>query len=133
MRCQCLRFIIIDEISMVSAELLAQLDLILRKVVRARSGYRRRCSDGSIRAFGGINVITFGDWWQLRPVRNTAIFSNRMLRPSGMAAAGLDLFWGTGPDAIRCLKELTRPMRCEDVWYNSVLAMCRQGALSFDT
>ena len=102
-RCQCLRFIIIDEISMVSAELLAQLDLILRKVVRARSGYRRRCSDGSIRAFGGINVITFGDWWQLRPVKQTALFEQPSNAKSGSAFEGVQLICMGVPRLSRLL------------------------------
>ena len=36
--CQSLRFIFIDEVSMVSAELFAQLSRIVQKVVRVRSG-----------------------------------------------------------------------------------------------
>ena len=46
-RCQCLRFIIIDEISMISGELLTVLESLVTRVVRARSGYKRR-ADGSI-------------------------------------------------------------------------------------
>ena len=45
-RCQCLRFILIDEISMVSCELLTTLESIVTRVVRIRSGYKRR-ADGS--------------------------------------------------------------------------------------
>eukprot|EP00973_Karenia_brevis_P067337 9366457-Karenia_brevis.AAC.1 len=59
-KCQSLRFVIVDEISMVSAELLAALEAILRRVTRVRSGYKRR-ADQSIRAFGGINMLFFGD------------------------------------------------------------------------
>ena len=76
--CQSLRFIFIDEVSMVSAKLFAQLSRIVQKVVRVRSGYKRR-PDGSERPFGGINVILLGDWWQLRPVAGTALFSNPQL------------------------------------------------------
>ena len=41
-KCQCLRFIIIDEISMVSAELLAALERVVQKVVRSQGGYKKR-------------------------------------------------------------------------------------------
>ena len=61
-RCQCLRFILIDEISMVSAELLAALESVVRDVVRLRGTYKVR-SDGGHRLFGGVNVLFFGDWW----------------------------------------------------------------------
>ena len=59
-RCQCLRFIIIDEISMVSGGLQIVLESIVTWVVRSRAGYKRR-TDGNIRAFGGINLLVFGD------------------------------------------------------------------------
>ena len=55
-RCQCIRFIIIDEISMVSAELLAALEQSVRKVVRQTRIFRIN-EKGEVRAFGGINVI----------------------------------------------------------------------------
>ena len=74
-RCQCLRFILIDEISMVSCELLTTLESIVTLVVRIRSGHKRR-ADGSTRAFGGINLLVFGDWWQIAPVGGTAMFAN---------------------------------------------------------
>ena len=95
-KCQCLRFILIDEISMVSAELLAALERSVAEVVRIRGGYKIRI-DGSHRAFGGVNVIFFGDWWQLRPVGGTALFSHPLLAPPGAASEGLSIFWGTGP------------------------------------
>ena len=61
-KCQNLRFVVIDEISMVSAQLLGTLELILGKAVRKRSGYKMR-PDGTERPFGGINVILLGDFW----------------------------------------------------------------------
>ena len=81
----------------------------------------------------GINIIFFGDWWQLQPVGGAALFSNPFLRPVGTAGAGLQLFWGSGQDSIRRLWELVRPMRCPDPWYNAILQDCRHGCLSFDT
>ena len=100
---------------MVSAELFAQLQRIVQKVVRVRSGYKRRAQDRSERPFGGINVMLFGDWWQLRPVCGTAIFSNPLL-VSRMAQSCLNMFWGDDADRVRRVWELTQPMRCEDTW-----------------
>ena len=72
-RCLNLRWILIDEISMVSAELLSELQYLVRQAVRKQGTYKVR-PDKSIRPFGGINTLLFGDWWQLRPVRATSLF-----------------------------------------------------------
>ena len=60
------RWLIIDEISMVSARLLADIDMKLRDVTR-RIGTLKTQENGLDRAFGGINVIMAGDFWQLDP------------------------------------------------------------------
>ena len=60
-KCQCLRFILIDEISMVSAPLLGQLELAVAKVKRKRDRYKLD-ADGQERPFGGVNMIFFGDF-----------------------------------------------------------------------
>ena len=69
-KCQSLRVIIIDELSMVSAELFGALEYVVRKVIRSKHTYKLR-SDGSTRRFGGVNVLMFVDWWQLPPVAGT--------------------------------------------------------------
>ena len=115
MKCQCLRFILIDEISMVSAELLGALEKVVARAVRKRGGYKLRV-DGSMRLFGGINLIFFGDWWQLRPVGATAIFNNPLQVESGIAYHGQQIFWGTEADSIRHTWELYEPVRCQDQW-----------------
>ena len=92
-QCQSLRFLLIDEISMVSAQLFDQPEVLMAKVVRVRSGYKQR-ADGTIRPFGGANVLLFGDWWQLKPVTGTALFTNPSEAPSFVALHGLQLFWG---------------------------------------
>ena len=99
-KCQVSRFVLIDEVSMVSAELLAALEAVVRKVVRVRCGYKRR-QDGSDRPFGGINVLQFVDLWQQRPVGGTAIFSNpNDFAGAGSTSAGLNFFWGRGRDSV---------------------------------
>ena len=65
------RWLIIDEISMVSAELLARLELRCRELVRdlAQSKYAK--DQAYARPFGGLNVILAGDMWHLPPPRGT--------------------------------------------------------------
>ena len=128
-RCQCLRFLLIDEISMVSAQLLGQLELIINKVIRRRNVYKIR-DDGSSRPFGGLNVLLFGDWWQLKPVGGTALFTNPEMEGSGVALHGLRLMWGQPPNAVHRAWDFQQSLRCTDPWFNDVLNQCRQGRLS---
>ena len=58
-----LRWLIIDEISIVGLELLAQLEHKLRSLVRQGSPFKR--CDGGVRPFGGLNVLVIGDLWQV--------------------------------------------------------------------
>ena len=106
-KCQCLRFILIDEISMISAQLLAQIEILVGKVVRRRNPYRGR-SDGSTRRFGGVNALLFGDWWQIRPVKQTPLFEQPSVAKSGSALEGLQLVWGRGRDCLQRVWELTQ-------------------------
>ena len=46
---------------MVSAELLAQLEHVVQKVVNSRTLWKLR-ADGTKRVFGGINVLFVCDW-----------------------------------------------------------------------
>ncbi|CAK9115108.1 unnamed protein product [Durusdinium trenchii] len=66
-----LRWLIIDEISMVSAELLARLELRCRELVRDLAPGKYAKERANARPFGGLNVILAGDLWQLPPPRGT--------------------------------------------------------------
>ena len=127
-QCQCMRFILFDEVSMVAAELIGQTEHLVSKVVRKRSGYKFR-PDRSPRKFGGVNTIFFGDLWQLKPVGGTPLCSDPRLTKSTVAENGMDLFWGPFPDAVHRCWEVTQSMRCDDKWYNQFLAECRSGSL----
>ena len=58
-----LRFVIIDEISMVKADLLYQLDMRLREITQRPE-----------KIFGGLAIYAFGDMLQLRPCQARYIF-----------------------------------------------------------
>ena len=61
------RWLIIDDISMVSAQLLADVDIKLRSAIRGVVSSRGKNPDGT-RPFGGLNVLSCGDFWQFRPL-----------------------------------------------------------------
>ena len=131
LRCQNLRWILLDEISMVSAELFAELERRVSQAARPAGTYKLR-PDKSKRPFGGFNILLFGDWWQLRPVRSTALFDQPSKARSGSAYEGLQRLWGRNRDSLRRVWELTQPMRCVDTWYGVFCAECRNGALTAD-
>ena len=58
--------LIIDELTMVSARFLADIDLRLRATMKA-IGTMKHDSTMHERPFGGLNVIFAGDFWQLDP------------------------------------------------------------------
>ena len=58
--------LIIDEISMVSAKLLADIDTKLRSLARDVDLYARD-KNGVKRPFAGVNILCSGDFWQLPP------------------------------------------------------------------
>lgn len=58
------RFLIIDEISMMGAELFDKLDYVAKKIRR------------SSQPFGGIRLLLSGDFLQLRPVKDNWVFNS---------------------------------------------------------
>ena len=76
------RWLFIDEISMVSAKLLAELDMKLRAIM-SDVGSMKRGKKGAIRAFGGINIVFVGDFWQLLTFFGLFL---KLLEPPGAAA-----------------------------------------------
>ncbi|KAK6996628.1 PIF1-like helicase-domain-containing protein [Favolaschia claudopus] len=67
-----IKYLVVDEISMVSAELLAHICERLNEA-RAEKTF------GTEKIFGGINVIVLGDIGQLRPVRAKSLFANDLV------------------------------------------------------
>ena len=110
------RWLIIDEIGMVSARLLAQVDLRIR-TTKPRVDPWKHAPDGQARPFGGVNVLFCGDFMQLPPPEGGFLADlprswRQPLRADArqqdpLAAHGQDLFWnrprrgieGRGPEA----------------------------------
>ena len=105
---------------MVSAELLGSLQYVIQKAIRAQGTYKKR-ADGSIRYFGGVNVVMCTDFWQLQPVSGTCLCSDPTGVQRGRAYDALAMLWEDGCDTIRNCWTLLELMRCKDVWYNNFL------------
>ena len=74
-KCLDLAWLIVDEDSAIGCELLAALENTTTRAIRKRGTDKLR-NDGSVRPFGGINVLFCGDWWQLPPVLQTSLTAN---------------------------------------------------------
>jgi hypothetical protein len=66
-RLACTRYLIIDEKSMMSPETLFHIDFRLQQAF----GNRTR--------FGGISIILFGDFWQLPPIKDKALYQSELI------------------------------------------------------
>jgi len=129
LRCQSLRWILIDEISMVSAELLFELQWRVSEAARPIGTYKFR-PDKSPRPFGGFNILLFGDWWQLPPVQSTALFEQPSKAKQGAAFEGVQLLWARTRDSLRGVWELDESMRCQHPWFQRYLSEQRDGKLT---
>ena len=134
--------VIIDEISMVSANFLAELDVHLRGIMSQVSVTKRDAANID-RPFGGINVLFVGDFHQLDPASGTPINAiptyvlskARQYAPSATEEHGRYRFWGTGPGCVQGIDELTTCNRLEeqDEWLLQVQREFRENCLSIDS
>ena len=127
-----LRWLVIDAISQVSAELLADVEESLRVPMQHSSTYKVS-PNGTTRNFGGVNVIYIGDFMQLPPVKATSLdsvpqslFSSPYSNAGSRADEALELLWSS----VNAFVELNIQERCPDTWYMSVQQECRVGNLS---
>ena len=126
-----LRWIIIDEISMVSARLLAQLERRLRDVIPTASEFKCN-AEGQVRSFAGVNIIFLGDFHQLPPPEGGFLAdiphehrADALTKiPDYLIEAGRSLIWH-GP--VAGVTELWQKERCKDEWWNEVVDELRQG------
>ena len=131
------RWLILDEISMVSAELLARLELRCRELVRDLSDSKYAQDSALVRPFGGLNVILAGDLWQLPPPRGTFLgdvpwemLTHGKSKKVAHAARGQQLVWGAPPDGVHGITELVQCERTHDVWLQKLQGELRSGKLS---
>ncbi|CAE7259812.1 pfh1 [Symbiodinium natans] len=130
------RWLIVDEIGMVSARLLAQMDQRIRSAKPAADEWKIDPKTNRPRPFGGINVLFTGDFAQLPSPEGGGIAEiPASLRPRGDHAPppdpliqhGQELFWG---GAVQGVTELVERERCKDEWWNEVVDELREGYLS---
>ena len=142
--CISMRWLVIDEVSTLSLGLLGTLESFLRTKACTRHPYalqdpiRRRHA----RMFGGLNLCTAGDLWQLGPVRVCPIFSHPMRKTDGTRYEAceqrmLAMFWEWNKpgfkNGIQQLFELTEPKRSTtDKWLQMVLEQSRDGRQSWE-
>ncbi len=104
------RWLIIDEISMVSARLLGLVDEKLRNVVRDIG--TNKWTGGYVRPFARLNVFCVGDFWQLEPpdggflgaVPAEFIAGARKYVAGAGIAHGQSLVWVAIPSACTALR-----------------------------
>ena len=134
------RWIFVDEISMVSARLLAEMDMKLRSMVSNLQSLRND-EKGIARAFGGINMVFVGDFWQLDPPKGgflagipvEFIRESRQYNAKPDIAHGQSIFWHKGEGCVQSVTELNECVRTEDPWLYAVQEEMRHGRLSEDS
>ena len=131
------RWLIIDEISMVSAELLSRLELRCRELVRDLAPSKYDAGEAYARPFGGLNVLLAGDLWQLPPPRGTFLqdvpwewLTQSKTKKVAHTIHGQEIVWGTLPNGIHGVTQLMACERTRDAWLQSLQAEIRNGALS---
>ena len=131
------RWLFIDEISMVSAELLARLELRCRELVRDISARKFASNRGEARCFGGLNVCFSGDLWQLPPPRGTFLgevpwemLTKCSSKKLAQTIHGQELIWGYGGHGLQGMTELVQCELTHDEWLQELQDQLRHGQLS---
>ena len=131
-KCENMRVLIVDEGSSASCESLSTTALNIRTATRdfpdtyeVRHGIKKTANEARI--FGGLNVLSFVDWWQLPPVKQTAISENPFVAHPANLLKIMNMFWTKDIDGINQRIELTEAKRCEDIWLLAYIQECRDG------
>lgn len=138
-----LRWLIIDEISMVSSEMLAEIHHNLSKQMSDVCKTSKYGNDKFVRMFGGVNVLLLGDFCQMGATHGHSLTSAPYHRlqassqfvPQSLEAEGKDLLWHPQRDGIQGITDLSVCERLDrdQEWLLSVQNEFRQGALSVDS
>ena len=127
---QRLRWIIIDECSTASVEVLATLEKRLSAAVRDKGTWKLR-GPKDPRPFGGLHLVVAGDFWQFPAVKATSLFHNPFAKNLGVQVQTLlQFFWNRNNENMNALFELTKQHRCQDPWLSAVLAQGRHGNMT---
>ena len=132
--------IIIGDICMVSARLLADIDTKLRNYARAVDPFLKDAKNNT-RPVAGINLLCSGDVWQLPPpdggflgdIPCEFIQASRQYIPASTVAHGQSLLWSEAPAGMTGVTELQQCERTKDDWLRSVQEQFRFGKLTEDT
>lgn len=120
------QWLILDEISMVSAKLLSEIS----HQISLAKGSDSRVGD---RPFGGLNIIFSGDHSQLRPVRAKSVFSNELVKDISINTAHTlqgqtNLHGASLWRDVRCHVELTQNWRQRlDPKYSNLVQRVKNG------
>ena len=120
------KYLIIDEISMIGAMFLAKISKQLQ-LAKGEDG------DRSLLPFGGLNVIFTGDFGQLAPVMDAELYKWRLTRNPNLknirSATGVSQLYGVYLwRQVKTVVELTRNQRqAEDPQYADLLGRVRLG------
>lgn len=125
---------------MESAELIADVDMKSRSLVRSASAFKTN-RKRIIRSFGGLNVLCSGDVWQLpSPERGflvdipcECIQNARKYLPSPNIAHGQRLLWSGPETGILGVTELHECEITQDMWIQIVQNEFRHGRLTDNT
>ena len=122
---------------MVSAELLARLELRCRELVRDISTRKFASNRADARCFGGLNVCFSGDLWQLPPPRGTFLgevpwemITKCSSKKLAQTIHGQALIWGYGGHGLQGMTELVQCERTHDEWLQELQDQLRHGQLS---
>ena len=138
LRCSRLRWLIVDEISCAALRVLGLLERNCRRAL-VRNPWSLD-AQGSPRLFGGLNVIFVGDYKQLPPVAERALFANPFsagLNLTGPEKRLSDALWALGPETFpdepsSCVVLQTQH-RTDDPWQQHVLLELRAGKETWET
>ena len=95
-RLESLKFVIIDEVSMVGNKMLAKIDQRLKEITGNTNTH-----------FGGVSILFFGDFNQLRPVKESYIF--QVIHTDNLSILAGNTLW-----SIFKIYRLTEIMRQKD-------------------
>lgn len=131
-----MRWLIIDEISQLTCELIAQCEKQTRCMVQDVGTYRL-AADKSVRPWAGINILYVGDFRQLPPPGAGMCLSTipdsawmRLYPKKSSVTQGLNLIWEETTHLIELVEQIRS---ADDPWWNEVLHEYRLGALTEST